>query len=76
MTNDQVEAVLRRVESWPQSRREDAAQLLLALEAQGTERFILSSDERAALETALAEVNRGEVASEAEVAAVFARHKG
>jgi hypothetical protein len=76
MTNEQVEAVLRRAQSWPQSRREDAAQLLLALEAQGTEPYVLSEGERAEIELALDEVSRGEIASDAEVAAVFARHRG
>ena len=76
MTNDQVDAVLKRAQSWPKSRRADAAQLLLALEAQGTEPYVLSDEERADIEAALDEVSRGEIATEAEVAAVFARHKG
>ncbi len=76
MTNEQVDAVLKRAQSWPQARREDAAQLLLALEAQGTEPYVLSGDERADIEAALNEVSRGEIASDAEVAAVFARYRG
>ena len=33
MTDEQVKEILERVLSWPRARREDAAQLLLALEA-------------------------------------------
>ncbi len=76
MTNEQADAVLKRAQSWPRARREDAAQLLLALEAQGTEPHLLSQEERADLQAALDEVSRGECASDAEVAAVFSRHRG
>ena len=75
MTKDQIGAVLDRVHSWPKERQEDAAQVLLAMEAEGTGQYPLSPEERADLEAALAEVVRGEVASDQEVEAVFARHR-
>lgn len=75
MTRDQIDAVLDRVHSWPKERREDAARLLLAMEAEGTEPYALSSEERADLEAALEEVARGEIASETEVQAAFSRHR-
>jgi hypothetical protein len=75
MTKDQIDAVLDRVHSWPKERQEDAVQVLLTMEAEGTGRYLLSPEERADLEAALAEVARGEVASDQEVETVFARHR-
>jgi hypothetical protein len=49
MTKDQVKEVLDRVLTWPPERQEDAAQLLLALEAQEGELYH-PSDEWAAVE--------------------------
>jgi hypothetical protein len=74
MTREQIKAVLDRVASWPQSRQEDAAQLLLAMEAQDTSPYPLSEEERADLQAALDEVARGEIALDSEVAALFVRY--
>ena len=76
MTQDQIDAVLRRVRSWPTARQEDAIQVLLAMEAEASSVYELSDDERSDLEAALEEVARGDVASDEEVAAVFARRRG
>ena len=71
MTKEQIETVLQRVRTWPSSRQEDAARILLAMEAQEAGLYRLSDEERADLNMALEEVARGEVASDEEVAAVF-----
>ena len=76
MTREQIETVLERVRSWPAARQEDAVRLLLSVEAQDTATYILSHAERADLEAALDEAARDEVASDAEVEAVLARHRG
>jgi hypothetical protein len=76
MTKDQISAVLERVHSWPEARQEDAARILLAMEAQSAEPYVLSEEERADLEAALQEAERGEFATDAEVEAVFTRHHG
>ena len=75
MTSEQFEDLLRRVRSWPEQRREDAARLLLAIEAQDVTEYALSPEERADIEEALREVDRGEIASDAEVAEVFHRYR-
>ena len=75
MTKEQIDAILDRVHAWPASRQEDAAQILLAMEAEGTAPYALSEDERRDLREALEEVVRGELATDAEVEAVFARHR-
>jgi hypothetical protein len=60
MTKDQVKEVLDRVLTWPPERQEDAAQLLLELEAQEGEFYHPDDDELAAIEEGLAQAKRGE----------------
>ncbi|MBZ0230419.1 MAG: hypothetical protein K8F58_18475 [Bauldia sp.] len=76
MTKDRIDAVLDRIHSWPPARQEEAVHLLLAMESQDASTYELSEDERADLDAALGEVSRGEIASDAEVAAAFARKRG
>ncbi len=73
MTKDQVDAVLDRVRTWPPERQEDAARVLLQMEEAGTEVYQLSEEELADIEEGLKEIERGEVATEEEVAALFSR---
>jgi hypothetical protein len=75
MTKDQIETVLERVYSWPKSRQEDAVRILVAMEEQDTTTYVLSDEERADLQAALDEAGGGDLASEAEIIAVFARHR-
>jgi hypothetical protein len=55
MTKDQVKEVLDRVLTWPPERQEEAAELLLALEAGEGEFYHPSDDELAAIEEGFAE---------------------
>jgi predicted transcriptional regulator len=71
MTKDQVKEVLDRVLTWPQERQEDAAQMLLALEAQEGELYHPSDDESTAIEEGLAQAKRGEAVTDDEIAALF-----
>ena len=75
MTKDQIDAVLDRVKTWPPERQEDAARVLLQMEAASTEVYILSDDERAAIEEGMAQARRGEFATDVEVAALFDRYR-
>jgi hypothetical protein len=75
MTKNEIKAVFDRVRTWPERRQEDAARLLLAMEAHGAAVYQLSDEEQADIEESLAEVARGEVASDEEVAAVFNRFR-
>jgi hypothetical protein len=74
MSKDQIEAVLERVRSFPLPRQEDAARMLLAMESEAVGTYDLSGEERADLEAALEEIARGDLATEAEIETVFARH--
>jgi hypothetical protein len=71
MTKDQVKEVLDRVLTWPPERQEDAAQLLLELEAREGELYHPSDDEMAAIEEGLAQAKRGEAVSADEIAALL-----
>lgn len=71
MTNDEVREVLDRVLTWPRDRQEDAAEMLLALEAREGELYHPDEDEWAAIEEGLAQAGRGEFASSAEVEALL-----
>jgi predicted transcriptional regulator len=75
MNKAQIDSVLDRVRTWPEERQEDAVRILLAMEDQDNGVYRLSDEERAEIRAALAEVERGEVASVEEVAAVFNRYR-
>jgi hypothetical protein len=69
-----LEKALEAVRMWPADRQDAAAEVLEHMNRLATAPYELSPDERADLEEALAEARRGEFASDAEVAAMFARH--
>ena len=71
MTEDQVKEVLDRVLTWPRERQEDAAQLLLALEAREGELYHPDDEEWLAIEEGFAQAKRGAFVSAEEIAALF-----
>jgi hypothetical protein len=71
MTKEQVKEVLDRVLTWPRERQEDAAQMLIALEARAGELYHPDDDEWAAIEAGFVQAKRGEAVSEDEIAALF-----
>jgi hypothetical protein len=70
-----LQDVLRRVEAWPRERQEEAARVLLELEAGEEPVYQFTDEEAADIDEALREIERGEVASEEEVKAVFNRYR-
>ena len=68
-----LDKALERVRAWPKDRQDDAARLLLAIDRRDAEPYALSAEERAEIDAALGEVERGELASDKEVAALFQR---
>lgn len=75
MTREEIRAIFERLSTWPEDLQEEAATMLLALETLGPGPYILSPEEDAEITEALAEMERGEVASDEEVAAVFNRYR-
>ena len=68
-----LDKALERVRAWPKDRQDDAARLLLVIDRRDAEPYALSAEERAEIDAALGEVERGELASDKEVAALFQR---
>ncbi len=62
--------ILRRVEHWPQEDQDELAEVAREIEARRTGVYVLSDDERAALDEAL----QSGIASDEEVAAFWQRH--
>ncbi len=69
-----LEKVLEAVKAWPADRQDAAAELLEQMDRLAAKPQTLTDEERADLEEALAEARRGDFASDADVAAMFARH--
>jgi predicted transcriptional regulator len=76
MTKPEIDEVLDRVKTWPAERQEQAIRVLLEMEAEATGVYQLSPEELADVEEGLREIERGEVASDEQVAAMFARARG
>ena len=71
---DLMEKALAAVSRWPAERQDEAAELLLVLDRLG-ETYVVTDDELAAIDEALAQAQRGEFATDAEVEAAFARFR-
>jgi len=69
-----LQKALEAAKAWPPQRQEAAADLLEQLDRLESEPYELSAEERANIEEALDEVRGGELATDEEVAAVFARY--
>jgi hypothetical protein len=71
-----LKAVLERAATWPEWAQEDLARLAREIDGQvsaGT--YETTREELHKIDEALAAVRRGEVASDEEVEAVFAKHR-
>jgi predicted transcriptional regulator len=73
--NADVKNALERVASWPLEDQEELAQLALEIEARRHGVYYATPAELAAIDEALAAVSRGEIASDEEVEAVFAKYR-
>jgi predicted transcriptional regulator len=76
MTRDQIKEIFERVRTWPLDRQQDAAEMLLRMEQQGTGVYELSEEEEAEIKLALEEAERGEFATDEEMKALFDRYRG
>ena len=57
MTTKSLKEAIERVQHWPEARQEDAARMLLEMEAQATSSYRLSEDQVAEVERRLADPN-------------------
>ncbi len=67
--------VLARAENWSEQDQEELAQVVLEIEARRHGVYHPSSEELKAIDEALAAVERGEIASDQQVEAVFAKYR-
>lgn len=70
-----LKSVLTRAEQWSEQDQEELAQVALEIEARRHGLYHASSDELKAIDEALAAIARGEIASDEEVEAVFAKYR-
>jgi hypothetical protein len=65
--------ILDQVASWPKEDQEELAELAREIQARRSGVYVVSDDERRAIEEALEELNRGERVSESDMAAFWRR---
>jgi hypothetical protein len=67
--------VLARAENWSEQDQEELAQVALEIEARRHGLYHATAEELEKIDEAIAAVERGEIASDAEVEAVFAKYR-
>jgi predicted transcriptional regulator len=72
--NKKLETLLELVSTWPEEAQAELVKSIVEIEARHTGVYRLSDDEKAAIEEALASVDRGEIATDEEMAALFKQH--
>lgn len=73
--NISLKKMLARAEGWSEQDQEELAQVALEIEARRHGVYHASPEELKAIDEALAAVARGEIASDQEVEAVFAKYR-
>ncbi|MDO8875663.1 MAG: hypothetical protein Q8M24_03625 [Pseudolabrys sp.] len=70
-----LKKVLKLAEGWSEQDQEELAQVALEIEARRSGVYHATEEELRAIDEALAAVERGEIATDAEVEAVFAKFR-
>jgi hypothetical protein len=71
-----TQKLLEQVQSWPEEDQDELAEYARDIEARRSGVYRATAEELQAIDEAIAELDRGEVASEAEVRAAFAKFRG
>jgi hypothetical protein len=75
--NAKLKDVLDRADRWPEWAQQELAELALEIDREiGAGTYRATREELRKIDEALESVRRGEVATDAEVEAVFAKHRG
>ena len=69
-----LQKALEKLSALPDERQDELAQMLILVAEKEQEPYVLTPEERAAVEEGLAEIERGELATDEDVAAVYARY--
>lgn len=67
--------LLKRVEDWPEQDQQELAEVIRDIEARRTGAYHATSEELQAIDEALGQVARGEIASAEEIEAAFAKFR-
>jgi hypothetical protein len=70
-----VKELLRKVETWPEEDQEELAEVARDIEARRNGEYHPTAEELEAIDEALGQVARGEIASKEEIEAAFARFR-
>jgi hypothetical protein len=70
-----LKEIVRRAEAWPEADQDEAAEMLLALEAERTNPPPLSEDDIEALRQSAEDVKHGRFATEASVREILDRYR-
>ena len=74
MTDQDLKILLERVKSWPESAQDELVAVANEIETElQTGEYVASPDELQAIDEAIASLDAGEFATDAEVAAAFAK---
>ena len=74
MTDHDLKSLLERVQSWPESAQDELIAVANEIETElQTGEYVASPDELQAIDEAIASLDAGEFATDAEVAAAFAK---
>ena len=77
MTEHDLKTLLERVQSWPESAQDELVAVANEIETElQTGEYVASPDELQAIDEAIASLDAGEFATDAEIAAVRARFRG
>lgn len=76
MTVNALKDVMQKVESWPREAQEELAEIARAMEAAMQDgSYSATPQELAGIDRGLADADAGRFVSDAEVAAIFAKHR-
>ena len=70
-----LKEILKRVETWPEKAQEEAALSLLAIEEELLAPYELTDEDKKAIDRGLEAVRNGDIATDQEVEAVFAKYR-
>ena len=74
MTKEQINAVLESVRSWPQQDQEELVELAREIEARRSGVYVMSDEERAAVQEGLDQARRGEFVPDDEMNAFWKKY--
>ena len=68
-----LKEILERAETWPKEVQQEALNSLLAIEHELTDPYVLTDEDRAAIERGLDDMKEGRFATDEQVSAAFRR---